>query len=1686
MSSLQRLQIRGIRSFEEQNPETIEFYTPLTLVVGKNGSGKTTIIECLRYILTGLMPPNSTKGGAFIHDPNLRSVREILAQVKLQFSSTQGHRLIVTRSLSVTIKGKSRPMKTLDSNLRLKRHHETQNISHRVAEMDLLLPKYLGVSAAVIDNVIFCHQEDSLWPLSESGTLKKKFDAIFEAEKYTKAIKNIKDIAKQKKVDLQVEKVQEAAAKNDKDRAVKAQKRSIELRDRVEELRTECENLGRRMAKALDAAHKAHAESEGFAQLLATLEGKRIEARSKQSSINDLKVSLKEVSESDEWLKSTLAEFDQRQDELRISLISKKEKYIECVDEIKSLRNQLDINIGKRGKFQEAKEEYERQVMRRKQLVRDAAARHNIRGFEDLSNEALVEEFLFKLKKLVREQQTALDRARREHDVEKREAQSQVNKFTERKSALQENRRAASQQIARHNQELNQYQRRADEIQINEGSKAVIESRINDLRAKLDESRTAATTADWGAKLREGNTTLKGLEDTLSQLNDELVQGTKHASELARLAHVKQELNEHDRSLETLLGAHSGRINSIIGTSWEPQTLEQVHQDALDAAAKELSVRERERDTTEREMAQINFKIKTVRDHLAKKEGSAADAEKKIRAVIDDEPSEYEQCLVNAEINAEQVRSDTKGSKELHDHFLRLLQKLEDETLCRVCMRKFKDKNDKQYKVAQRYLEEMLKKQEKAIAEVQSDVYEQELKALLDIKVVYEQWKQLTGDDIPDLRKQVVSLLLQRDAMVAKVEKCDRAVDERQQGKREIESITKAVGLISKCKYDKDRLRELVETLSAKQSQQAGGRTLEDIQEEIQTINEEKRKAQAVVSQLTKDQDQAKTDLSRMELEMRDLNSELSSASFQLEKRQSLLDRVQEFQNLNQKQRETIEQIDADVQSLDPQIATATTRYEDVVARANASEKDLSHDASRLTESMQNLDLLNDQIQSYVTRGGQAQIQHVDRDIKNLENEIANVTSKQNDLIGETNEINDRIKDSESTQRQYSDNLKYRRDQRVLQQLTKEIEELSAHNAELDRDRLRAEAEKNTREHNVLSAMQSELMGEMKSKDAQLAEILNEYNVDMKDAPQRYREAHIKVETTKAAIDDLNRYGQALDKAIMKYHSLKMDEINSILEELWRATYQGTDVDTILIRAENDSAGAGKSYNYRVIMVKQGTEMDMRGRCSAGQKVLASIIIRLALAEVFSANCGLIALDEPTTNLDQPNIEALAKALHGIVKGRQEQSNFQLIVITHDETFLKHMQCQDFTDTNFKDRPKRGGAPREIETLIGIMHERDASRGRPIAEKRGFDYYNTPVRGVNIGGWLVLEPWITPSIFAQFPAGNVVDEFTLAQQPNAESILQEHWSTWATEEDFQKIASAGLNLVRIPIGYWAFTKYGDDPYIQGAADYLDQALDWAADTGLKVWIDLHGAPLSQNGFDNSGQRTKTLGWGTGDTISFTNGIIGEIADRYADNPVVAGIELLNEPMIPQLPGGKDSVAQYTQQGFDTINERTSTILQVGFLDTDQWDGFLTRPGGAILDTHTYQVFTDSDLALSPEDHIDKVYSRAQSWNQGQDKWIINGEWSAAFTDCAYGLNGWLLGSRFDGSFPGSTYIGSCTNRGNIQTWDQDLRTATTNYIKAQIDVSENLVQGWIFWNFKTESAGEWDFFQLLDNGIWPS
>lgn len=220
-------------------------------------------------------------------------------------------------------------------------------------------------------------------------------------------------------------------------------------------------------------------------------------------------------------------------------------------------------------------------------------------------------------------------------------------------------------------------------------------------------------------------------------------------------------------------------------------------------------------------------------------------------------------------------------------------------------------------------------------------------------------------------------------------------------------------------------------------------------------------------------------------------------------------------------------------------------------------------------------------------------------------------------------------------------------------------------------------------QQDTVSAQSAKVKGQLTELDDRIAQAEEEFNdPKYKYAHKNYMMEKYKEVVLKAQIDDLNKYRIALERALMKFHADKMNEINQTIRDLWNSIYKGNDIDYIMIKTDEETQTVSdkkRSFNYRVVQAKNGgAEIDMRGRCSAGQKVLASLIIRMALAETFSTNCKILALDEPTTNLDQNNIQALCAALGRIVEEREKTGNFMLIVITHDETFVNSLERAEY------------------------------------------------------------------------------------------------------------------------------------------------------------------------------------------------------------------------------------------------------------------------------------------------------------------------------------------------------------------------------------------------------------------------
>lgn len=1278
MSKLEKLSILGVRSFANSHSEVLYFYTPLTLVVGQNGSGKTTIIECLKYAITGMLPPNS-KGGAFIHDPKLVNEREVMAQVRLSFKAATGATMSLTRSLQLTVKKLTRQQKTLEAQLLMVKEGERTAISSRVAELDQIIPQYLGVSAAVIDNVIFCHQDESLWPMSEPSVLKKKFDEIFEAQKYTKAIENIKQLRKKQNEELAKFKIIEQHAKQDKASAEKTEKQMVKLQDELETLRAEFNELGEKMNEASQLAHDAAQRYNTFDAMTRSLETEKKSAESTKQLLDSLRSTMKELKQSDEELTNTLDQFDSRIEKYEQDRDTRLAEFQRGKNHLEKLQAEKGAMLAKKGKAEAQKAQYETQLGDRAQLAQTVARQHNMRGYDQIEDQALFDNFLLATKKISRDRATALSRAREEADGKRKEAQVALNRLEQRQKALQDGKLESKKVIAQNDLLGQQLRNNISRIGENEGSSAVFESRIEEANSRLDKSEKDSKDPARREALNQASMKITQSENLARRLREELVESTKRSSEVAEITHLKKSVQNSEKSLQTLKNVHAKKIKKVLGSDVDPSTIETEYQTVYDSLTRDLSSAEQAQSSAARLLEQGEFRAKTVEDSIKKKEQIRRDAENKIRKAIDDEPSELETVLAERQSALNDLKEDSAGAEAQKKFLQGILEAAIKKKSCKTCSRPFTQAEDlKRFKEK---IENLLRDDPAEQAEAQIAELEAELQSARNATIDYEMWKQ-ANDELPGLTEDRKRALSECDQLRAKLETRETELQQCQEARKELESQSKTIQSISKHASDIAANEATIEQLAEKQAGLESARTLDEIQDEMTEAEKQTAEARELAQRLAKEGESLQGDISRLRLELSRLRGELSNCNFQLEKKASLEAALEKVQAATARQRDVMNNADGEIDKLDAEIATASATCDDIDQTSKAVEKDLRTKAEEIAGHLQNLEYYDKMVQDYLNAGGLEELDKIERALSGKVDEMVRSEAAQNENTREINRLKEQMDQSEAVRRNYSDNLQHRSLTRKYQASQQEIASLTSQVSNESPDKYKREAKRRDDEKHFYSGQREGKMGEMKSKDNQLADLLRDYESDFKDAARKYKEGHIRTETCKAAVEDLARYGSALDRAIMTYHALKMQEINRIIEELWQRTYQGTDVDTIVIRSDNENAKGNRNYNYRVCMVKQDVEMDMRGRCSAGQKVLASIIIRIALTESFGHN--MLALDEPTTNLDQDNIRALAESLSEIIAHRRQQTNFQLIVITHDEEFLKHMKSGEFCDFYYR------------------------------------------------------------------------------------------------------------------------------------------------------------------------------------------------------------------------------------------------------------------------------------------------------------------------------------------------------------------------------------------------------------------
>lgn len=1383
MASINRLAIRGVRSFSPNDEEqAVEFFFPCTIIVGANGCGKTTIIESLKYALTGAFPPGNKSGQAFVHDPRSIGSQLVKAQIKLRFTSRGGTQMVVVRSMELTQKKTTLSFKQLDGALRTVDTvtNKVVSLSHKCTELDRQLPQLLGVSRPILEHVLFCHQEDASWPLQEGAVLKKRFDDIFDSTRYTKAIDVFRKTEKDLLSNVKDLKADLAGLSSHRHAAHGFQKELSRHQEQLDQLDEEKKQLIADIKEAEQAQQEADAIIDQVEEIASQIEfastqhAAKLEMVQKQKEMLGKEQDMTKHHPNTDSLKKMLREYDQQVASQSEELEHLRSQEAEMERSIQKLHEKERALTERKTRLETAREH--QQLMCKERFAKmehmaqtyaldlqlssenanismdgSFAASQNASfntgaGCCDAANpeQNITQDDMMNFLKVVddkeKELQEAYQESKRQHQFEEDKLVAALSDLEGRRKAVQNERQKIAEQREKASAEQRELVRQMD------GHGRIRKLDIEETRRQATKYAQERDQANNDQRRTQIPVEIRSLEEKIDsakrQIEDDrmVLDSLRHCAENQNTINMLAEqcakdveaLEESFRDQSYMLQKHNLKPDQAIPTSdddHDGQNLisfveglfdkvrERYDNVKSDLTKAEDDVARTQRSCNERSAVlssqqQSLHSVMARLEQLEGEQGNVAQFHKMLDALRQNEaylglspPSKdvSPQDLLSY-IDFRLMKIEEDAPVDDAEFARKLLKKLERlarvpdnspqgfSLICPCCAREMKGQEVKTFKTTM----DSLKVESSLVKIADAEVAEYNAS-----KARYEEWRKSLNSQMEDLRdfrrlrEEKVRLEMAMEQQSDDLSTFTTTLIQHKEGataiKTELDELKELFDACKQWSGDASRISEKRMQIDQKKHDltldtAVDGRDLRTVEREIAEKMEEKDSFMNKINRLNKEMTslnnriaQLSTQASNMDKIVREREEKFAAAQKNEERKASLVDQLNKMQDEDAKLQEQLA-------PLKRKIETKQRDKERARALRDAEISSLHDKLVEYQGEAKELRRLTKAIEDFAASEENGALDCITAETMAVLEQIQSKRKESKSLRADLDKLQDIVKNQERHKKMIRDNIDVIETQNAAEELNKEIEQL-----EQQKKAVKG-SDKAYDEHKRAVALKQKCQGDLARVEGRWMEVVEALrslkrklsSEEYKDVDEQYRVSNIKYHTTQLAAEDIRKYWNAVDKALLKYHSVKIAEINKIVRELWLLTYKGEDIGNIeIVSGEDPGSRASRSYNYRVVMTKGNSQLDMRGRCSAGQRVLASIVIRLALAETFGVNCGCIALDEPTVNLDYPNKKGLAVALAQIIASRSQQSNFQLILITHDEEFVSMTKTEMSMLTGF-------------------------------------------------------------------------------------------------------------------------------------------------------------------------------------------------------------------------------------------------------------------------------------------------------------------------------------------------------------------------------------------------------------------
>lgn len=1190
-----------------------------------------------------------------------------------------GRRVTVTRSMKTSVKRGKLSFETMDATISVQDNGREVSLSKRGSDVNAQMAIEMGVSRAIINNVVFCHQEDSSWPLDEQKKLKEKFDAIFGTTEYNKAIDKLMGLKKSltERKTLKERDVKEFLVnKGDADRKSRDLREALERLEKLDAINAHLDEELAPIKTQLDEIRKVEISVSKWVEertkLKTMLENcqeqqrglrKKIRCLAEDKTADDLEFEIQCFKEGVQVKQANL-----RAKEATAKEHARTEKEHQAkVNELKSRGGTL---VYKRQKEQELMATRAGRVKKLcLELTVDVDSQ--LENNSDDSLEPLLQQIL---EKLTGEEAAVRDMAQR-HDKQDEEHQEHMDTLRVSIAAIEAEVAAKRDQVTRLKQEERKLSKEIADIETSAKQLKVLSKDLDQVDGEMREFEAGTDLEALQTELEERKRAKSKLESQMEQLDEEIHFLTSIASLTGAVEMKRGQLEERESEVERLRNKHQASLRTILASRFATVTGNYrrtvlAEQETLRAEKRTLAD-----DLKRRQMkfAALQNSRKNQAEHVKRMKAELAELEEAVYdACGGSGADEYEPVLSRQKEVLDRSQLEygaVRSSEALYKKYVADLQGHPGCPLCHTNM----SAHD-QTKLAVELQDEIAALPTKiAAVEVRLKKDRLAYDKLLALRVSVDRLQRLGGEQTAEEGK-----LKTFDRNLKEAQGEIEALEEQltvPDGKLEV--ISNLIGdmqVLDEGLAAVERLRVEIEGLRKRIPQRESALTLDEAQLQRSTLLSE-------VKVLREEIETAEGQLTRKRRRFNELcekRHQLKARQLQLQEGVQALSQLKErFQAIEAQLALLTDEVAQHAEALGPEKAKLeqVTRQKQQVRATNRRQlEEARKRLSRLKDMHGEIQGDTQTLQQFAEEQLEVAIVRLGEELAAVNGKLKETRQVMQEVCGAIEELRKGVADQAVLERDLHDNLELKVKEAEEQELEGKCGSLRKTIDGADYKRVEQEKRELVRRQDEVTAKRGEVIGQQSELKVQVKRGEKELQEGRyKDADRNYRNAFYSAEVLKKAIDDLNQYRQALEWALLKYHAEHMERVNELIRELWRDIYRGNDIDYVQIRTDEQAGGGEKrrSYNYRVVQCKSGTEIDMRGRCSAGQRVLASIIIRMALAETFSSNCGVLALDEPTTNLDKENIESLCLALRKILEARKSNSNFMLLVITHDEDFVQ-------------------------------------------------------------------------------------------------------------------------------------------------------------------------------------------------------------------------------------------------------------------------------------------------------------------------------------------------------------------------------------------------------------------------------